>query len=150
MNSVILGITMLLTIPVSNEVSLEVVRKSYDRAATDKGICQDMIRQLEKHHESSVHLAYLGGFQAMWAKHTGNPIDKINTFNKGKSNIDKALKQVSGDIEIIFIRYSVQKNCPGFLGYNDNITEDRNTLQKNLNNISSATLKTMVEKLLEN
>jgi hypothetical protein len=133
----------------SNALSLEVVRNNYQIAVQDKDICLSMIQQLENNHESNVYLAYLGAFQTIWANHTFNPINKLNTFNKGKKNIDKAAKLSPNDVEIIFIRHSVQKNCPGFLGYNDNLKEDEKFLSKNRNSITSATLKNMIEKLLK-
>jgi type III secretion system FlhB-like substrate exporter len=54
------------------------------------------------------------------------------------------------NVEVIFIRYSVQKNCPRFLGYSDNMVEDKIFLQANKNSIPSPTLKSMVENLLKN
>ena len=142
--ALLLGVTF-----TSNALSLEVLRTNYQLAVKDKNICSAMIQQLENNPESDVHLAYLGAFQTIWANHTFNPINKLSTFNKGKKNIDKAAKLSPNDIEIIFIRHSVQKNCPGFLGYNDNRKEDEVFLSKNRNSITSATLKNMVEKLLK-
>lgn len=133
----------------SNALSLEVIRNNYQLAVKDKGICLSMIQQLENNPDSNIHLAYLGAFQTIWANHTFNPIKKLSTFNKGKKNIDKAAKLLPNDVEIIFIRHSVQKNCPGFLGYNENREEDEKFLSKNRNSIASATLKNMVEKLLK-
>jgi hypothetical protein len=133
----------------SNALSLEVVRTNYQLAVKDKNICSSMIQQLENNPESNVHLAYLGAFQTIWANHTSNPISKLSTFNKGKKNIDKAVNLSPNDVEIIFIRHSVQKNCPRFLGYNDNWEEDEKFLSKNRNSITSVALKNMVEKLLK-
>jgi len=142
--------TMLLfNVYTSKALNLEVVRKNYQSAVTDKSICRYMILQLEKHPESYVHLAYMGAFQTIWAKHTFNPVDKLSSFNKGKKNIDTAAKLSPNNVDIIFIRHSVQKNCPGFLGYNDNLIDDRKFLYKIRNYITSATLKSMVEELLK-
>jgi hypothetical protein len=133
----------------SNALSLEVIRTNYQLAVKDKNICSSMIQQLENNPESNVHLAYLGAFQTIWANHIFNPISKLSTFNTGKKNIDKAVNLSPNDVEIIFIRHSVQKNCPKFLGYNVNCEEDEKFLSKNLNSISSVALKNMVEKLLK-
>ena len=149
MKIVLLALVMLLGCPfISNALSLEVVRKNYQLAVTDRNVCKSMLEQLRDNQESNIHRAYLGAFQMIWAKHIFNLIDKLRAFNKGKTNIDKVAKLVQNNVEIIFIRYSVQRNSPGFLGYNDNLKEDKNFLYKNRNSISSVTLKTMVEKLL--
>ena len=133
----------------ANAVNLEIIRKNYLVAVKDKNICSSMIHQLENNPESNVHLAYLGAFQTIWAKHILNPINKLSTFNKGKENIDKAAKLSPNNVEIVFIRHSIQKNCPGFLGYRDNLKEDEKFLLKNRNSITSATLKNMVDKILK-
>ena len=140
--------TILLTSVFSNALTLEDVRLNYQSAVKEKNICRSMILYLEKNPGSNVYLAYLGAFQTIWANHTFNPIDKINTFNKGKINIEKAVKLSPNDVEIIFIRHSVQKNCPGFLGYNDNLIEDKLFINKNRGSITSPNLNSMVDKLL--
>ncbi|MFC6101630.1 hypothetical protein [Olivibacter domesticus] len=131
-----------------NALTLETVRKNYQLAIVDKSICRSMIQQLENTQTSHIHMAYLGAFQTIWARHTSNPISKLKTFNKGKTNIDKAVRMVPNSVEIIFIRYSVQRNSPGFLRYNGNLKEDRNFLHEKWHSITSETLKTMVEQLL--
>jgi len=104
----------------SDAQDLEDLRKRYRMAVSDKAVCREMIEQLGQQPESDVHLAYRGAFQTILAKHTANPLEKLSTFNKGKRNIDNAAAASPGNIEIIFIRHSVQKNAPGFLGYKDN------------------------------
>ena len=134
----------------SNALHLDVIRQHYLMAVTDKSICYSMVLELEKHGESDVHLAYLGAFQAIWAQHTFNPFEKLSSFHKGIKNIEKAVTHSPNNIEVIFIRYSVQKNCPRFLVYSDHLHEDEIFLQANRKNITSPTLKSMVENLLNN
>lgn len=149
MKMILLVFTMLLgNLFTLNALTLETIRKNYQSAVIDKSICRSMIQQLENNQESHIHMAYLGAFQTIWAKHTSNPIGKLKTFNKGKANIDIAARMVPNSVEIIFIRYSVQHNSPRFLGYNGNLKEDRNFLYKKWHSITSATLKRMVEQLL--
>jgi hypothetical protein len=134
----------------TSALHLEVIRQHYLVAVMDKSICYSMVLELEKDVESNVHLAYLGAFQAIWAQHTFNPFEKLSSFHKGIKNIEKAATQSPNNIEVIFIRYSVQKNCPRFLGYSDHLREDEMFLQANRKNITSPTLKSMVENLLKN
>ena len=139
---------LLVHVATANAISLDKVRHHYPLAVKDKSICRSMILALESQLESNVHLAYLGAFQTIWANHTFNPVDKLSTFNKGKKNIDAAARLSPTDVEIIFIRHSVQKNCPWFLGYHENLEADKSFLSEAWNNISSPTLKSMVENLL--
>ncbi|MBK6729586.1 MAG: hypothetical protein IPG60_01040 [Bacteroidetes bacterium] len=132
----------------TSKLSLDDIRRNYQLAVDDKSICRSMIDQLGENTQDNVQLAYRGAFQTIWANHTYNPVSKFNTFNAGKDNIEKAVTLSPNNVEIIFIRYSIQKNIPSFLGYKSNMQSDRKFLQNNLNNISSAELKKMVVAVL--
>lgn len=96
---------------------LDVVRANYNKVLSDKKLCKEMISELEKTKtNSATHLAYLGGLKAIWANHVFSPISKVNTFDEGKKNIEKAIKAEPDNVELRFIRLSIQKNAPGFLG----------------------------------
>ncbi len=135
-------------IPPSNALDVDIVRTSYAKAVQDKSLCWTMIQQLENHTNNNVYLAYLGAFQTIWANHVFSPVDKIMTFRTGRMNIEKAASSASNNIEVIFIRHSVQKNCPAFLGYNTHLEADRANLLKHRREITSTTLKNMVDNLL--
>lgn len=129
--------------------NLDLIRKNYQKAVENKELCREMIDQFEKKNNSGIELAYFGAFQAIWAKHTSNPFEKLNTFNKAKKNIEKALQQEPKHIEAVFLRYSVQKESPSFLGYKNNIKEDENLLSENIQNINDVFLRNMITKILK-
>lgn len=129
---------------------IEYLRSNYDKTISDKQLCRSLIDQLSMHTQNGVHLAYLGAFQAIWANHTYNPVSKLSSFNKGKSNIEKAVKADPGNVEIRMLRLSVQRKCPGFLGYDSNIKEDTAFLNENINSITSPALQKMAALLLTN
>ncbi len=124
------------------------IRKNYLKAVSDKEICREMIHSLEKKNAEGLQLAYYGAFQALWAKHSSNPLEKLSTFKKGRNNIDRAVKQEPQDLEARFLRYSIQKESPGFLGYKSNIKEDRAMLSRNINNVNDPVLKQMIIQIL--
>lgn len=134
----------------TSKLSMDDIRRNYQLAVDDKSVCRNMINALENNTQDNVQLAYRGAFQTIWAHHTYNPVSKFNTFNAGKDNIEKAVTLSPNNVEIIFIRYSIQKNIPSFLGYKSNMQSDRIFLQNNLNNITSAELKKMVVAVLTN
>ncbi|MFN3019818.1 hypothetical protein ACK1KB_02370 [Chryseobacterium sp. TY3] len=129
---------------------LNEVRMSYNKAVLDKKLCKKMIEELELSKEKSViALAYLGAYQTIWANHVFNPLSKLATFKKGKNNIELAISKEPENVEIRYIRFSVQKNAPSFLGYNNNLKEDRDFLVKNKKNINSDFLQKNIETLLK-
>lgn len=129
---------------------LNEVRTSYNKAVLDKKLCKKMIEELELSKEKSViALAYLGAYQTIWANHVFNPLSKLATFKKGKNNIELAISKEPENVEIRYIRFSVQKNAPSFLGYNSHLKEDRDFLVKNKKNINSDFLQKNIETLLK-
>lgn len=122
----------------TNLAVIDEARINYDKVIKDEVLCKKMILELEKvKNDSAVNLAYLGGFQTILAKHVFSPIEKLKTFKEGKKLIDEAVLKEPNNIEIRFIRLSVQKNAPDFLGYKSNVKEDEEFIRKNRNTVSS-------------
>lgn len=133
----------------TQSMDLETLRFNYEKAVSDKELCEKMIEELSTANKSAVHQAYLGAFQTIWAKHCFNPISKLQTFRKGKKNIEEAVVLNPTNIEIRIVRLSVQSNCPSFLGYKKNIEEDKKFILVNNKSITSVFLKEWMEVLIE-
>ncbi len=133
-----------------NNSDLNEVRSSYSKAVLDKKLCEKMIEELElSKQKSAIALAYLGAYQTIWANHVFNPLSKLATFKKGKNNIELAISKEPENVEIRYIRFSVQKNAPSFLGYNSHLKEDKDFLVKNKKNINSDFVQKNIETLLK-
>ncbi|WP_304342808.1 hypothetical protein [Chryseobacterium koreense] len=105
---------------------------------------------MEKEKNSSaVYLGYLGAYQTIWANHVFSPLEKLNTFKKGKKNIEQAIKEQPKNAELRFIRFSVQKNAPSFLGYRSNLKEDEEFIRKNRAEIGSEIVNKNIDALLK-
>ncbi len=129
-------------------LTIDELRSNYPKAIDHKEICLNMIEKLEDSEMTATQQAYLGGFQTIWANHVFNPIQKLKTFNKGKKNIEEGIRRDPNNMDIRFVRLSVQMNCPAFLGYNQHIDSDRKILEDQMPIISSLKLKEMVQGLL--
>lgn len=133
-----------------NATGLDVVRANYNKLVSDKELCEKMIAELtETKNNSATHMAYLGGLQTIWANHVFSPISKLNTFKEGKKNIEQAIKKEPDNVELRFIRLSVQKNAPSFLGYKSNINEDTEFIKENRHQIRSEILQKNIGTLLK-
>lgn len=133
----------------AQQMDVNHLRQNYKSATENKAVCNELLRKLDSQSNSGINLAYYGALQSVWAKHVNNPIEKLRTFRKGKKNIEMAIKQKPDNLEIRFLRYSVQKGSPGFLGYKSNMDDDRNFLQKNLHTIDNLALKQMIQQVLK-
>ncbi len=133
-----------------NTTGLREVRSSYNKLASNKALCEKFIDEFTKtKNNSATHLAYLGALQTIWANHVFSPINKYSTFIEGKKNIEKAIKNQPENVEIRFIRLSVQKNAPSFLGYNSNIHEDTKFIKENSDQIDSGVLLNNIRTILK-
>lgn len=142
-------VLLLLSNFVFSQTSLDQVRLNYTKAVTDKEICKKMISELPLKIKEPIYLGYLGGFQAVWANHVGNPFSKLKTFNQGKANIEKAIKEDENNPELRYIRLSIQKNVPAILGYKSMIETDTEFLKLNKDKITSASLLKNIDSLLK-
>ncbi len=84
-----------------------------------------------------VLLAYRGATSAASAGSVSGVWNKLEYFNRGKSELEKATSIKPQDVEIRFARLATQVNAPGFLGYSGNIENDKAIILKILNNISA-------------
>lgn len=130
------------------EVTPDYLRSNFKNAVTDKNLCLKMMNMLEKETENSLYRAYLGALQTVWANHVINPFSKLSTFNKGKKNIEIAIKNNPADVEIRILRLSVQKNAPRFLGYYKNIDDDKKIIMLNFNSIKNENLSKIAKDLI--
>lgn len=98
---------------------------------------------------SPIMKGYKGCYFMMKCKFTSNPIQKISYFKKGKSKIEKAIKESPYSLEIRLLRYSIQKKLPKLLLYFDEIEEDYNFIIKNINTIKDDKTKEFIIQSLE-
>jgi hypothetical protein len=89
-------------------------------------------------------VCYKGASQMIDAKYSLNPYVKFEDFNKGKELMTKAISRDTLSLEMRFIRYSIQSNLPGFLGYHDELSSDKTFLLVNTRLASDPRLKEMI------
>lgn len=129
--------------------TLPSIRTDYAKTLADRELCAKMINELvEANSPSATNRAYLGGLQTIWANHLLSPINKLNTFRKGKKNIEQAITQDPDNAELRYIRLSVQLHAPAFLAYRAHIDEDIAFLRTNRQRIESPVVRAHVDKLL--
>lgn len=121
---------LLVTVLTSSLVSasdLQYFRKSFYKASTEQAACESVYNKIKDKDYSSdpVLLGYQGVYQAIMAKYVWNPFTKLWYFQNGTQDLEAAIKRDEKNIELIFLRFSIQISSPSFLGYNDNIKEDK-------------------------
>ena len=68
----------------------------------------------------------------------------MSHFKKGKEKLAEAIKADPDNVELRFLRFSVQAEAPAFLGYRDNLEEDKIILLAQSSEIKDRQLKQMI------
>lgn len=110
----------------TGQPDLKVLRKQL-MAAIDNGRATDSLYNVLNGlpQKNALTIAYLGALDALKAKHSWNPYNKIKYLNNSEKLMQRAVQQDPHNIEILFMRFSIQHNVPGFLGYGKDLVADR-------------------------
>jgi len=76
---------------------------------------------------------YIGAVNMARARHA--PLSQKRMYlRKGIDLLEQAIKEKPKNTELLFLRLTIQSKLPSFLGYNDNIDEDKKFVLANYNN----------------
>lgn len=128
----------------AQQLDLNEVRKDFNKGVKDQELCERHLEALEKHADTPVEKGYEAAFHMFMAKHTGNPIKKMGYFNGGKKMLEQQIKTDPNNIELRFIRLCIQYYIPAYLGYRDNIEQDKDFLVSNLYKLKDEKTKDML------
>lgn len=122
------------------------LRQLYLQAATKEEYATLLEKRLNATDidNEPILVCYKGASQMMQARYSVNPFNKIKYFNSGKILIESAIARDKINVEMRLLRYSVQSHIPSFLGYHENIDDDRTFLKSQTDKIKDAQLKAMV------
>ena len=111
----------------AQQPSLEKVRDQFFAWDKTENGALKLYKSLEKVDltKDPVLLAYRGASSAASAGLVNGVRNKLAFFNRGKSELEKAVSLKHLDAEIRFLRLATQLNAPGFLGYAGDIKNDK-------------------------
>lgn len=134
-------------VPAINEVRL-----MFHKATLDEDACKDLINLLMPFDEINNPLlfGYKGSAIMMMAKHVFNPFSKLSYFKKGKNILESAIQADQKNVELRFLRYTIQTNIPSFLNYDNNVESDKAFLTKSLSKLNDMKLKKIISSYLKN
>jgi len=110
-------------------VNAQQYRNFYEKAASSETYYNSALTSVDlMTTNNSLKLGYQGALKAISAKYTFNPVAKVNRFNNGVAELEKAISLDKNNIELIYVRYTIELNAPSMLGYNKNTALDKNRL----------------------
>lgn len=127
------------------------VRSLYEKSTKNIKYCEELIDILQPYNEENnpLLLGYRAGATALMAKFVFNPLSKINYFNNGVEMLEKAIHADRMNIELRYLRYTIQSSAPSFLGYNKMLTTDRSFLKENIQFLKDPQLRKNISAFLE-
>ncbi len=135
---------------IGNAQDLKQIRSQYPLANTSEEITSKLEDQLLKLAETNqpALFAYQGAVKTLKAHFSKRKAEKKEYFKEGVSLIESAMAADPGNIEIHYIRLSVQENAPKYLGYHKDIESDREFILKNYAQTTSPELKSVIKKFI--
>ncbi len=126
------------------------VRIMLHNATSNEQACTKMISLLSPFNEinNPLFLGYRGGATMLMAKHVINPFSKLSYFKKGKLMLENAIKADYTNVELRFLRYTIQTNVPGFLNYTSEKNLDRTFIAQSLPKLKDQDLKKIISEFL--
>ena len=118
----------------------KIMRKQLLTALDNRELTDSLYKTFtEAPNKSPLNTCYLGVVEALKAKHAWNPYYKVKYLNDAEKTLQLAVNRESDNMEIRFMRFSIEHNVPGFLGFNKHLTDDREEMIKQLNKKHYAT-----------
>ncbi len=136
-----IGITVILF-----KLNITSVRTAYKTAVISKSEAIVFYEKLQKvtKQDKKVFVAYKGAATTLIAKQQKSIKKKKELFKKGVALVEYAIQKEPNNIEIRFIRLSIQQNIPKFLKYHKQIEVDKIYILSNIKKIKSTDLKKYV------
>ena len=118
----------------AQDLSMQVIRSLYQKAAVEKNACEKLINQLDpvEVETNPLLFGYKGSATMMMAQHVSNPFSKLSYFHKGKNMLDEAISVDLENMELRFLRFAAQTEAPAMLGYRGEIDQDKNLILASL------------------
>jgi len=85
-------------------------------------------------NKTGLTTAYIGTLEALKAKHSWNPYNKIKYVKVSFKTMQTAVNMDKENLEIRFMRFSIQHYTPGFLGFSKDLDTDRKEIIKHYQN----------------
>lgn len=105
------------------------------KAVDDVKLTESLLVKLNKlSNKSALVTAYIGTLEALKAKHAWNPYNKIKYVKVSMQTMQQAINMDKDNMEIRFMRFSIQHYTPSFLGFSKELALDRKEIVKHYQN----------------
>ncbi len=126
------------------------VRKMFYAAAENEKNSSAFMDYMSKLNEDDPMVkGYTGMAHMLLAKNSINPFTKSTHFMKGRRLLDLAVNSDSNNVELRFLRLTVQIEAPFFLEYSGQVDEDKKVIRTALPQLGDRDLAERIKKFFE-
>ncbi|WP_316830873.1 hypothetical protein [Pedobacter aquatilis] len=114
---------------------ISVLKTDLIKAVESSKLTDSVYTKLNKlPNKTALITAYCGTLEALKAKHSWNPYNKIKYVKVSLRTMQKAIDMDKENMEIRFMRFSIEHYTPGFLGFSKDLPVDRKEIIKHYEN----------------
>ncbi|RYE20670.1 MAG: hypothetical protein EOP42_27105 [Sphingobacteriaceae bacterium] len=111
------------------KLDISKIRKDMLRAITSAKVTDSLYSNLQTiNKKPALVIAHFGALEALKAKNSWNPYNKFRYLNLSGKTVQQAVNASPNDMEIRFVRFSIQTNLPHFLGLAKDLDADKNQI----------------------
>ena len=128
-------------------INISELREKYPQASTDVALTNTLNNELSEVSiaDEPTLIAYKGALLTLMAKHTKTVKEKKTYFKEGVQFLESAISKAPKNIEIRYLRLSVQEHAPKVVKYNNNIEEDKLFLKEHYKIQKNTSLKAYIK-----
>ena len=114
---------------------ISVLKNDLVKAVESSKLTDSLYKRLIKlPNKTALITAYTGTIEALKAKHSWNPYNKIKYVKVSLKTMHKAINMDKENMEIRFMRFSIEHFTPSFLGFSNDLAVDRKEIVKHYQN----------------
>ena len=133
----------------SQTITVDALRREYPSINKDSASCAKLYKKILKVTiPDNTTDAYKGAITIVMAGFVKGKELKLSLFLNGKKMLEKSIASDTSDIELRFLRFTVQTNCPKILGYNKKINSDKNFILKHYSSVTNPAIKNLFHSFL--
>lgn len=120
------GLLGLRTSAQSVGADLPALRKLYAAAVVEEAASRQFVAVVRAYHGSDAAvIGYCGVAEAVQARYFWSPLAKLRAVREAQRQFSRAVALDPQNVEVRFLRFSVESHVPRYLGYSQHLADDR-------------------------
>ncbi|MTI23186.1 hypothetical protein E1176_19305 [Fulvivirga sp. RKSG066] len=124
-----------------NKSPIQLIREDLFYSEFNLNKCFEFYNRITGLQDTSpIMQAYEAVAEALIAKHSWNPVTKVNYLNSSQKLLQEAVLRDKLNVEIRFLRFYIENSVPAYLGMSKNKKLDKQLIIENLESLKSMDL----------